>query len=58
MMCLRTKEPINFETPEQRKKNLINELAIAKAKDDLDAAAELSMELYEVYGWSGTPYYC
>lgn len=41
-----------------RKQELINELAIAEAKGDYDAIEGLSMELYEVYGWCGTPYYC
>lgn len=30
---------------------------IAKEKGDLETAMELSLELYEVYGWHGTPYY-
>jgi hypothetical protein len=41
-----------------RKRELINELAIATAKKDYDRMEELSCELYEVYGWYGTPYYC
>lgn len=43
---------------DERKYELINELAIATAKQDYDTMEELACELYEVYGWHGTPYYC
>ena len=42
---------------ENRKQDLINELAIATAKGDKDLMQDLAIELYEVYGWCGTPYY-
>ena len=42
----------------ERKYELINELAIATAKEDYDTMEEISCELYEVYGWCGKPYYC
>lgn len=41
----------------ERKQWLIGELAIAMAKQDEDYAMDLSMELYECFGWCGTPYY-
>jgi hypothetical protein len=43
---------------DERKYELINELAIATAKQDYGTMEELACELYEVYGWCGTPYYC
>ena len=41
----------------ERKEWLIGELAIAKAKEDWDTMESISCELYEVYGWCGTPYF-
>lgn len=46
-----------MSNPDKRKEWLTGELAIATAKKDYDMMCELSMELYEVYGWCGTPYY-
>lgn len=43
---------------DERKYELINELAIATAKGDYDTMEEIACELYEVYGWFGNPYYC
>ena len=43
---------------EDKKRELINELAIATAKGDEDKMQAIATELYEVYGWCGTPYYC
>lgn len=43
---------------DEKKKELINELAIATAKGDEDRIESLATELYEAYGWCGTPYYC
>lgn len=42
---------------EARKQRLINAYAIALAKGDEDACEGYAMELYEVYGWCGTPYF-
>lgn len=42
---------------ENRKEWLIGELAIATAKKDYDRMEDLACELYECYGWCGTPYY-
>ena len=42
---------------EERKQELIHELAIATAKGDEEQMQELAIELYEVYGWCGAPYY-
>ena len=42
---------------EERKQELIHEMAIAMAKRDEEQMQELAIELYEVYGWYGTPYY-
>lgn len=43
---------------EEKKRELINELAMATAKGDEYAAECLATELYEAYGWCGTPCYC
>ncbi|MBQ2894967.1 MAG: hypothetical protein IJE92_05560 [Clostridia bacterium] len=43
---------------DEKKRELINALAIAQAKGDEEAAQDLAIELYEAYGWCGTPYYC
>ena len=42
---------------DNRKQELIHELAVAMARGDEDQAQDLAIELYEVYGWCGTPYY-
>ena len=42
---------------EERKQELIHELAVATAKGDEDRMQDLAIELYEVYGWHGMPYY-
>lgn len=41
---------------EERKLELIHELYIATQKQDFDEMQDLAIELYEVYGWCGTPY--
>ena len=42
---------------DNRKQELIHELAVATAKGDEAMMQELAIELYEIYGWSGTPYF-
>lgn len=42
---------------EARKQRLINAYAIALAKGDEDACEGYAMELYEVFGWCGTPHF-
>ena len=42
---------------DNRKQELIHELAVATAKGDEECMQELAIELYEVYGWAGTPYF-
>lgn len=42
---------------DNRKQELIHELAVATAKGDEERMQELAIELYEVYGWAGTPYF-
>lgn len=46
----------NREEEMEEKEWLIGELYIANAKGDSDYAMDLSIHLYEAYGWSGTPY--
>lgn len=55
---VRTTKEKEVEIMQERKYELINELAIATAKGDYDTMEELACELYEVYGWYGKPYYC
>lgn len=42
---------------EEKKRQLINEYAIAQSRGDEDRCEALAVELYEAYGWCGTPYF-
>ena len=42
---------------DNRKQELIHELAVATAKGDKELMQELATELYEIYGWCGAPYF-
>lgn len=42
---------------EEKKRELINELAKANASGDEYKAEIIATELYEAYGWCGTPSY-
>ena len=52
-----TAKEVNMVNDDARKQELIHELAIATAKGDEDRMQDLAIELYEVYGWCGTPYF-